>query len=334
MSVAAAKAKHLQSLSEHLRSLVVGQGVATDIIASYIEIHQAGLCPKDRPAGVFLMLGPTGTGKTKTVEAVAEALHGTPKKMLRIDCAEYSGEHEVAKMIGSPPGYLGHRETAALITQVKLTSLASTFSPLSIVLFDEIEKAAPSLHRLLLGVLDNATLRLGTNELVNFESTLIFMTSNLGARKMTETPWCPLEKLMTTVTTVSPTRLHAIGSAAARKKFSPEFVGRIDATVTYRQLSSDDLGSILRLELRALQALIVERLGDKAYSLNVGSSAHKFLLARGTSPKDGARDLKRTIHRELLQPLARMRNMILPGSTVNVGVSHSGIERLSFRAAA
>src|SRR6266446_4790997 len=148
-------------------------------IVPYVQMHQAGLAPEGRPAGVFLLLGPTGTGKTRTVEALAEVLHGSEQHMLKVDCGEFQMEHEVAKLIGAPPGYLGHRETPALLTQQKLASVASESSHLTLVLFDEIEKAAPSMTRLLLGVLDHATLRLGDNTTVNFENTLIFLTSNL-----------------------------------------------------------------------------------------------------------------------------------------------------------
>src|SRR4029077_14314578 len=171
-------------LSRVLSQKVVGQPDATHIIVPHVQMFQAGLSPEGRPVGVFLLLGPTGTGKTKTVEALAEVLHGSPKKVLRIDCGEFQMEHEVAKLIGAPPGYLGHRETQPLLTQQKVNAASSESCDLSILLFDEIEKAAPSLARLLLGILDKATLRLGDNTIVNFEKTLIFLTSNLGGRAM------------------------------------------------------------------------------------------------------------------------------------------------------
>ena len=133
---------------------------------------------------MFLLLGPTGTGKTKTVEALAEVLHGSEKNVLKVDCGEFQMEHEVAKLIGAPPGYLGHRETQPMLTQQKLNAVTSEKCSLSLVLFDEIEKAAPSMTRLLLGVLDKGVLRLGDNSTVNFEKSLVFLTSNLGAREM------------------------------------------------------------------------------------------------------------------------------------------------------
>src|SRR5260370_25135531 len=144
----------------------------------------AGLGPEGRPVGVFLVVGPTGTGKTRTVEGVAQAVHGSEKHMLKVDCGEFQMEHEVAKLIGGPRGYLGHRETQPMLSQQKLNAVTSDKCSLSLVLFDEIEKAAASMTRLLLGVLDKAVLRLGDNATVSFERTIIFLTSNLGAEKM------------------------------------------------------------------------------------------------------------------------------------------------------
>src|SRR5271155_3066647 len=172
----------MANLTTVLSQKVVGQPAATKVIVPYIQMYQAGLAPEGRPVGIFLLLGPTGTGKTKTVEALAEVLHGTEKNVLKIDCGEFQMEHEMAKLIGAPPGYLGHRETQPMLTQQKLNAVTSDKCELSLVLFDEIEKAAPSMTRLLLGVLDKGVLRLGDNSTVNFERCMIFLTSNLGAR--------------------------------------------------------------------------------------------------------------------------------------------------------
>ena len=171
-------------LAARLNELLIGQPEAVDTILPYIHMHQASLSPDGRPIGVVLLLGPTGTGKTRTVEALAEILHGSAKNMLKVDCGEFQMEHEVAKLIGAPPGYLGHRETQPMLNQAKVNSVASDNSDISIILFDEIEKAAPSMTRLLLGILDKATLRLGDNTSVNFEKCIIFLTSNIGAKSI------------------------------------------------------------------------------------------------------------------------------------------------------
>src|SRR5712692_7570308 len=168
-------------LIELLSQKVVGQSAATQAIVPYVYMYQSGLAPEGRPAGVFLLLGPTGTGKTKTVEAIADLLHGSEKKILKIDCGEFQMEHETAKLIGAPPGYLGHGETVPMITQQAMVEVTSENCDLALVLSDEIEKAAHSLTKLLLGILDKGLLRLGDNSSVNFEKTLIFFTSNLGA---------------------------------------------------------------------------------------------------------------------------------------------------------
>src|SRR6202171_3891880 len=209
-----------------LAQKLVGQPVAIAAVVPYVLMYRAMLAPEGRPAGVFLLRDPTGTGKTKTVEAVAEALHGSAKKLLKVDCGEFQMEHEVAKLIGAPPGYLGHRETQPLLTQNKLSGVVSQFSDLSIVLFDEIEKAAPSMTRLLLGVLDKATLRLGDNNTVNFEKSLIFLTSNLGAREMRDRlrPGFGFEAITGNSSGATLQKLHHIGMGAVRRKFSPEFV--------------------------------------------------------------------------------------------------------------
>jgi ATP-dependent Clp protease ATP-binding subunit ClpA len=205
-----------------LCEILVGQTSAIDSIVPYVHMHQAGLAPEGRPICVFLLLGPTGTGKTRTVEALAEVLHGSSKNLLKIDCGEFQMEHEVAKLVGAPPGYLGHRETQPLLTQAKLTSVSSESSPISLLLFDEIEKAAPSLVRLLLGVLDKATLRLGDNSTVNFENTMIFLTSNLGAKSIQRAgnPDFGFEAMVKRDESVAPEKLQNIGMNAVRQKFS------------------------------------------------------------------------------------------------------------------
>jgi ATP-dependent Clp protease ATP-binding subunit ClpA len=301
-----------------LGTKIVGQPQALSAIVPYIHMYNAGLSPEGRPPGVFLLLGPTGTGKTRTVEALAEVLHGSRKHLLRVDCGEYQMDHEVAKLVGAPPGYLGHRETHPLLTQAKLSSITSERSSLSIVLFDEIEKAAPTLQKLLLGVLDKASLRLGDNNVVNFERTLIFLTSNLGARGMLKEFSPGLGFCARNHAKPEPSRLENIALAAVRKTFAPEFVNRIDASITYQPLSGDSLKAILAHQLDELQQHIEVRLGSRGFRLVVSEKGRNFLLSEGSCAAYGARELKRSIHRQLTQPLANMVVMgrVKPGGCI------------------
>jgi ATP-dependent Clp protease ATP-binding subunit ClpA len=314
-----------EDLTAVLSSKVVGQPNVINVIVPYIEMFQAGLAPENRPVGVFLLLGPTGTGKTRTVEALAEALHGSSRNVLKIDCGEFQMEHEVAKLIGAPPGYLGHRETQPMLSQQKLTSVASDRCGLSLVLFDEIEKAAPSLTRLLLGVLDRGVLRLGDNSVVNFEKSLVFLTSNLGAKEM-------MREINPdfgfTSATVSGTRddltekLQGIALVAVRKKFSPEFINRIDHVITYKPLDAESFSAITDHEITSLQSHVNTRLGNRCFNIEVPFETRQWLIERGTSSEYGARELKRTIHKHLTQPLATLvaKNQIESGCRVRVDI--------------
>ncbi len=167
-----------------LRRNIVGQDEAIQQIVNIYQMHLTGMSAPGRPIGNFLFLGPTGTGKTRIVEATAEALVKNPRAVIKIDCAEFQHSHEIAKLIGSPPGYLGHRETHPLLSQEVLNQYHTDTTKISFVLFDEIEKASDALWNLLLGILDKATLTLGDNRKVDFSRAMIFMTSNLGAAEM------------------------------------------------------------------------------------------------------------------------------------------------------
>src|SRR5712691_5062071 len=294
---------HSSDLLTKLTTRVVGQNRALSQIVPYVQMYQAGLAPEGRPVGVFLLLGPTGTGKTKTVEALAEVLHGSQKNLLKVDCGEFQMEHEVAKLIGAPPGYLGHRETQPMLTQQKLHAVTSEKCSLSLVLFDEIEKAAPSMSRLLLGVLDKGQLRLGDNSTVNFEKSLVFLTSNLGAREMMREinpdfgfgAGAGMERADLT------SKLQNIALVAVRKKFSPEFVNRIDCVITYQPLTPESLSAILDHQISDLQNHVNTRLGPRCFAIEVPFETRQWLLRKGTSPEYGARELNRTIHRNLTQ---------------------------------
>jgi len=311
-----------------LSQKVVGQPSAMSVIVPYLEMYQAGLAPEGRPAGIFLLLGPTGTGKTRTVEALAEVLHGHAAKIVKVNCGEYQLEHEVAKLIGAPPGFIGHRESTPFLTPSRLASAASDHCDLALVLFDEIEKAAHSLTRLLLGVLDRGVLQLGDNTTVNFERTFIFLTSNLGAQEMMKelSPGLGFAANLPRERAQVGSRLESIALAGIRKIFSPEFVNRIDAVVTYRPLDEQSLQAILDQHIAGLQAHVNTRLGPRCFQIEVSDASRRFLLERGASAEYGAREMKRVIHRHLTQPLASAvaRAQIEPGSRVVVEPAEDG----------
>ena len=293
-------------LADKLRELLIGQDHAVDAIVPFVEVHQSGLAPAGRPIGVVMLLGPTGTGKTKTVEALAEVLHGSSKNLLKVDCGEFQMEHEVAKLIGAPPGYLGHRETQPMLNQAKVNAVASDQSDISLILFDEIEKSAASMSRLLLGILDKASLRLGDNSTVCFERCIIFMTSNLGAKEIAQAlnPAFGLEAMAARAVVVDTTNgegdpkdMSKIGMAAVKRKFSPEFVNRVDAVITYKSLTREHCRAILDLLLLSQQRLINNRMGLRAFRICVTDEAKEALLDEGCSKEWGARELKRAVQR-------------------------------------
>lgn len=307
-------------LFEALAAKVVGQEAALKAILPWVRMYQAGLSPEGRPAGVFLLLGPTGTGKTRTVESLADILHGSEKNVLRIDCGEFQMEHEVAKLIGAPPGYLGHKETTPILTQQRVNAAASERCDLSLVLFDEIEKAATSMQRLLLGVLDKATLRLGDNNIVNFERSLIFFTSNVGAQRMMRAAagGYGLECGLPADPEALRRRMRSIASSAVRQRFSPEFLNRVDATITYHPLEYDSLERILDIQIQDLQRHVNSRLGSRSFRIEVPQDGRRFLLEKGTCVEFGARELRRTLHRHITQPLAALvaDGQVQPGAVI------------------
>jgi ATP-dependent Clp protease ATP-binding subunit ClpB len=307
--------REAEKLQGDLRRLVVGQEDAVDQIVSIYQTFLAGLTSVGRPIGNFLFLGPTGTGKTRLVEAAAESLVGDARCVLKIDCAEFQHSHEIAKLIGSPPGYLGHRETHPLLSQEVLNQYHTDKIKISFVLFDEIEKASDALWNLLLGVLDKATLTLGDNRRVDFSRAMIFMTSNLGAAEMgsilrPNLGFAASEIARRTSSGIADEDLNAkitrAGVEAARRKFTPEFMNRIDKVVVFRSLGADELGRILSIELNQLQDRIFHSANNPPFVFRVTAEARAFLLREGTDMKYGARHLKRAIERTLVHPLSNL----------------------------
>lgn len=301
------KSPAAQEFEDKLTALIVGQDRALRRITGLYQIFLAGLAHPGRPIGTLLFLGPTGSGKTRVVEAAAEVLFGDANLVTKIDCAEFQHSHEIAKLIGSPPGYLGHRETSPMLTQENLDRSHTEMTKLSLVLFDEIEKASDALWQLLLGILDKATLTLGDNRRVDFSRSIVIMTSNLGAREMSELisggiGFAPKSGV---VDGEVDQKIYRTALEAAKRKFSPEFMNRIDKVVVFRSLHSEHLTEILEIELRAVQRRITDGSGEK-FVFKCTDAAKNFLLEEGIDFKYGARHLKRSIERFLVYPLSNL----------------------------
>ena len=290
-----------------LRAKIVGQEEGVQALVDLYQVFCAGLNSPGRPVGNLLFLGPTGSGKTRIVEAAAEILFGDPRMVIKVDCAEFQHSHEIAKLIGSPPGYLGHRETHPLITQEALAASHTDKLKLSFLLFDEIEKASDALWQLLLGMLDKATLTLGDNRRVDLSQTVIFMTSNLGGVEITDLmaggygfikaddkPRANLDE-----------KVERTAVEAARRKFSPEFMNRLDKVVVFHQLHRQQLEQVLDIELTMVQQRVLETAKGQ-FLFRVTDSGRDFLLQEGTDQRYGARHLKRAIERHVVYPMANL----------------------------
>lgn len=292
-----------------LNERIVGQDRAIRSITSLYQVFQAGMTNPTRPLGTMLFLGPTGSGKTHVVEAAAEVLSGDRNALVKIDCAEFQHSHEIAKLIGSPPGYLGHRETTPMLTQENLDRYRTEQAPFTFVLFDEIEKASDSLWQLLLGILDKGNLTLGDNRRVDFSQTIIVMTSNLGAKEMSELITGSIgfakARSASLVENDLDHKIYRTALDAARRKFSPEFMNRIDKVVVFRSLKYAELRRILDLELAGVQHRIDEGAGER-FVFCLTDEAKEFLLGEGIEFRYGARHLKRAIERFLVNPLASL----------------------------
>jgi ATP-dependent Clp protease ATP-binding subunit ClpB len=301
------KSPRAAEFEEKLSGLIVGQERAVRRMSGLFQIYLAGMNNPTRPIGTMLFLGPTGSGKTRVVEAASEVLLNDPHAVVKIDCAEFQHSHEIAKLIGSPPGYLGHRETSTMLTQENLDKAHTEDTKLTFVLFDEIEKASDALWQLLLGILDKATLTLGDNRRVDFSHSIVIMTSNLGAREMSELiqggiGFAPKSGV---IDAEVDQKIYRTAVEAARRKFSPEFMNRIDKVVVFRSLRDEHLRQILDIELSSVQERIMRGSGEK-FIFKCTEAAKKFLLDEGIDFKYGARHLKRAIERFLVYPLSNL----------------------------
>ena len=303
-----------------LKDKIVGQDWAAARFVNMYQICMANMSAPGRPIGNLLFLGPTGSGKTRIVEAAAEILFGNSQSFIKIDCAEFQHSHEIAKLIGSPPGYIGHRETQPVLRQETIDMYQTEKARLTFVLFDEIEKASDSLWQLLLGILDKAVLTLGDGNKVDLSRCIVVMTSNLGAFE--------IQKMMTggigfnrasTRTDEAladiDRRIYRTASEVAKRKFSPKFMNRIDKVVVFRTLNPAQLRQVLDIELGDVQRRITASLPNRLFILQCTEAAKEFLLSEGTDLKFGARHLKRAIERYVVYPLS---NLIATGQ-INLG---------------
>jgi ATP-dependent Clp protease ATP-binding subunit ClpA len=299
-----------------LRSKIVGQEEGVQALVDLYQVFRAGLNSPGRPVGNLLFLGPTGSGKTRIVEAGAEILFGDARAVIKVDCAEFQHSHEIAKLIGSPPGYLGHRETHPLITQEELAKSHTDKLKLSFLLFDEIEKASDALWQLLLGMLDKATLTLGDNRKVDLSKTVIFLTSNLGGGEITELMEGGMGFIQPKDKPVSglDQKVERTAVEAARKKFSPEFMNRLDKVVVFHPLGHEQLQEVLDIELGQVQQRVLDTAKGQ-FLFRVTPAGRDFLLREGTDQRYGARHLKRSIERHVVYPLANL----LATDQVNLG---------------
>ena len=305
-----------------LREKIVGQDDAVQAVVDLYRVFCAGLQARGRPVGNLLFLGPTGTGKTRIVEVAAEVLFGDPRAVIKVDCAEFQHSHEIAKLVGSPPGYLGHRETHPLITQEALEQYHTEKLRISFLLFDEIEKASDALWRLLLAILDKATLMLGDNRRVDLSQAMIFITSNLGASKITELMTGGMGFAAAVGPDVKPRldeKVERMASEAARRRFAPEFMNRIDKMVVFHPLRREQLERILEIELTMIQQRLLETPRGH-FVFRATQAAKDFLLREGTDLKYGARQLKRAIEQHLVYPLASLlaTDQVTMGETISI----------------
>src|SRR4030088_3627976 len=296
-----------QDFETALRRKIVGQDPAVEKVVEIYQMFLAGLNAPGRPVGNLLFLGPTGSGKTRVVEAVAEILFGDARAVIKVDCAEFQHSHEIAKLIGSPPGYLGHRETHPLITQEELAKSHTDKLKLSFLLFDEIEKASDALWQLMLGILDKATLTIGDNRRVDLSQTVIFLTSNLGGGEITELMHGGMGFVQPTdmPSTGLDQKVERTAVEAARRKFSPEFMNRLDKVVCFHPLKREQLQEVLDIELGQVQQRVLETAKGQ-FLFRVTGPGKEFLLQEGTDQRYGARHLKRAIERHVVYPLANL----------------------------
>src|SRR5438093_539345 len=309
--------ERLTRLEAELERRVIGQPEALAAVANAVRRARAGLQDPDRPTGSFILLGPTGVGKTETARALAEFLFDDEKALVRLDMSEYIEHHAVARMIGAPPGYVGYEEGGQLTEAIRRR-------PYSVVLFDEIEKAHPDVFNVLLQILDDGRLTDSQGRTVDFRNTVLIMTSNIGSQYILEMGTQNWEQVETKVLEL------------LRQTFRPEFLNRVDDVIIFRPLSSQDIAKIVDLQIKRVERLVAER----KLRLEVMPAAKQLIVAEGYDPVYGARPLKRAIQRLVQNPLAMavLEGQYTEGDTVRVDRAkdgnHLAFERIPAGAAA
>jgi ATP-dependent Clp protease ATP-binding subunit ClpB len=295
----------LLRMEDELGRRVIGQHDAVVAVSNAVRRARAGLNDENRPLGSFLFLGPTGVGKTELTKAVAEYLFDDENAMVRVDMSEFMEKHSVARLIGAPPGYVGYDEGGVLTEAVRRR-------PYQVVLFDEVEKAHPDVFNVLLQVLDDGILTDGQGRRVDFKQTLIILTSNLGARALSELP-----------DGADPSGARAAVAEAVRQHFRPEFLNRLDEQVIFDRLARSDMEGIVTIQLHRLE----KRLALRKITLDLDQNARDWLAGEGYDPVFGARPLKRVIQRTLQDPLAQMllAGQVADGATVKVTAGADGL---------
>jgi ATP-dependent Clp protease ATP-binding subunit ClpC len=302
-------------LEGHLSEVVVGQGEAVSKVARSIVRSRSGLKDPSKPIGVFMFVGPTGVGKTLLAKELSKWMFDRPDALIRIDMSEYSEKHNVSRLIGSPPGYVGYGEGGQLTEAVRR-------QPYSVVLLDEIEKAHPDVFGVMLQMFDDGHLTDGLGRKVDFRNTIIIMTSNVGSRALAMR--APAVGFSTSASAAREAAGHeADYRNALEQTFAPEFINRIDDIVIFNTLASDDVARVVELELAGLSA----RAAGLGYNLEVSEAAKNELAVLGYEPEYGVRSLKRAILDRVEEPLAQMivSGEIHPGETIDIGVADEEI---------
>ena len=312
--------KMIKNMGEHIKESIIGQDHAVEALAKVIKRSRTGVATEKQPTGSFMFLGPTGVGKTETVKALAEYMFGDTDAMIRIDMSEYQEKFNVSRLIGSPPGYVGHEDGGQLTEAVRR-------KPYSVVLFDEVEKAHPDIFNTLLQVLDEGRLTDSSGRVVDFTNTIIVLTSNVGARKLADfgtgigfsTPSSMLQEQ---------SKMDGIIKKELKNKFSPEFLNRLDDIIVFDQLESEDVIKIVEIELNKF----IDRMERQGYTIKFNKNAKEFLAKEGYDQKYGARPIKRAIQRYVEDIVADsiLDGLLKEGKTYTISKAKDQ-ERLSIK---